>query len=397
MLLLEVLVGGMDLLILAAVLILSLEVLVASLRRENAPPLTHPRPRLAVIIPAHDEAAGIRSTLQSLAPQLQSGDELLVIADNCTDDTAVIASSAGAEVIVRDDPARRGKGYALDFGMRHLERNPPEVVVIVDADCRLEEGSLDRLARVCAQAHRPVQALNLSHAPEGAGVKMRVAEFASTLKNRIRPLGLHRLGLPCHLTGTGMAFPWACISRATLATGHIVEDLKLGLELASSGYPPLFCPAARVSSCFPASEEGFKSQRARWEHGYLGVLVKDVPAVLLKSVATANGSLLALGLDLCVPPIALLTLLGAAAWVASGFLYGLWRAELPLLMASAAAALLAASILASWIRYGRQILSFRDLTLALLYALWKAPLYARFLAGRKAGWVRTKRDADRSA
>lgn len=396
MLLLEVLLAAAAFVILIPILILSTEVLAAPFSDDGKSGHEGVRPRLAVIIPAHDEAYGIGDTLAFLIPQLQTGDRLLVVADNCTDDTAAVASAAGAEVIVRQDESRRGKSYALDFAVRHLEADPPGVVLIVDADCRAEEGSVDRLARVCDRTGRPVQALSLSHAPPGAGVGMRIAEFAFALKNRVRPLGLRRLGLPCHLMGTGMAFPWTCLSAATLATGHIVEDLKLGLELASVGYPALFCPEAQVSSFFPASEEGFKSQRARWEHGYLDVLMKDAPAVLLKALSTLNRELLALGLDLCVPPIALLTLLSAAVWIASAIFFAVTRVDFPLLIVSAAVALLTLSVLTSWARYGRQILSLGSLALAITYAFLKIPLYFRFLVARQFEWVRTKRDEDRS-
>ena len=67
-------------------------------------------------------------------------------------------------------------------------------------------------------------------AAEGASLKMRLAEFAWVIKNQVRPLGLHRLGLPCQLMGSGMASPWACINSADLATGHIVEDLNSELN-----------------------------------------------------------------------------------------------------------------------------------------------------------------------
>src|SRR5262249_49159337 len=76
-----------------------------------------PRKRIAIIVPAHNERIGLRSTLENLKSQVQSNDRLVVVADNCTDDTAAIAAAAGAEVVVRDDRARVGKGYALDIGV----------------------------------------------------------------------------------------------------------------------------------------------------------------------------------------------------------------------------------------------------------------------------------------
>ena len=96
-------------------------------------------------MPAHNESAAIAATLEDIKAQLRAGDRLLVVADNCTDDTAAVARLSGAEVVERQDSERIGKGYALDWGLRHLDKDPPDVVVMIDADCRLAEGAIDRL------------------------------------------------------------------------------------------------------------------------------------------------------------------------------------------------------------------------------------------------------------
>jgi cellulose synthase/poly-beta-1,6-N-acetylglucosamine synthase-like glycosyltransferase len=394
MILLEILLGGAALLVLLPVTVLFVEVLLAVTSRGSAVVQLGERPRLAVVMPAHNEASIIADTLRSIVPQLSKSDRLIVVADNCSDETAAIATAEGAEVIVRTHLTLRGKGYALDFGVRHLERDAPDVVIIIDADCQVGAGAIDRLARLCGQTARPVQALYLMHSPKGGGLKTRIAEFAWVVKNQVRPTGLHRLGLPCQLMGTGMAFPWVCISTARLATGHIVEDLKLGIDLARAGTPPLFCPEALVTSQFPTSSEGIQSQRTRWEHGHLGVILSDAPRLFLGSLAPLNADLMALALDLSVPPLALATLYAVAVWVASAFFYGFTRVQLPLDMATTAAVLLALSVLLSWGRYGRRIISLGSLALAGVYALWKIPVYARFLVARQLGWVRSKRDGD---
>lgn len=393
---LEIAIAVAALALLVPILTLTVEVL-ASIPARAWPAPEAGRPSLAVVMPAHDEAALIGASVGAILPQLSPTDRLIVVADNCSDDTAALGRAAGAQVIVRNDPARRGKGYALDFGVRHLEADPPDVVLIVDADCRVAEGCIDRVARACRAASRPVQALYLMHAPAGTGLTGRIAEFAWTLKNRVRPTGMRRLGLPCQLMGTGMAFPWSCIARAQLASGHIVEDLKLGLELARDGSPALFCPEALVTSDFPASAEGFKSQRTRWEHGYLGVILRDAAPMLVRSLAQRSLPLLALSLDLCVPPIALLVLLTGAVWLAAALFYVLAGPATPLLLASAELALLAGCVLIAWARYGRDIISGASLAFAPVYALGKIPLYARFLVARQIDWVRSKRDHERSA
>lgn len=390
------LVGATAVVLLIPISVLAAEIFAAAAGIEERDAADIGRPSVAIVMPAYNEAYNIRATIEPLLRQLFDTDRLLVVADNCSDETAAIAADAGAEVIVRQDSERRGKGYALDHGMQHLVQNPPDVVMIVDADCHIADGSIDRLARVCARTGAPVQARYLIRAPAGSGVMMRIAEFACVLKNWARPLGLRRLGLPCQLMGTGMAFPWTRIRGATLATGHIVEDLKLGLDLAAAGAAPVFCPEAEVTSFFPASEEGFKTQRTRWEHGYLGVLVKDAPAMLSKAALRRDVRLLAMGLDLCVPPIALLTLLTAAIWVASAALYVTTRSGTPFALAGVAAGLLVVTVFAGWARFGRNVVSLGNLLMAVAYALWKIPLYVRFLVARQIDWVRSKRDQERS-
>jgi cellulose synthase/poly-beta-1,6-N-acetylglucosamine synthase-like glycosyltransferase len=390
----EFLLGGAGLLLLLPVTVLFAEVFLGVAFRATKSVLGGERLRLAVVMPAHNEASGIAKALRTIVPQLVKSDRLIVVADNCSDDTAVIAAAEGAEVIERRDLTLRGKGYALDFGVRHLEREPPQIVVIVDADCQVAAGSIDRLSRLCSRSQRPVQALYLMRAGEGASIKMRIAEFAWAVKNQVRPLGSSRLGLPCQLMGTGMAFPWPRIAAAKLATGHTVEDLKLGIEMARAGSPALFCPEALVTSYFPESAKGARVQRTRWEHGHIGVILSDAPSLFLEAFKSRNLNLIALGLDLCVPPLALLTLLVAANWLASVCFLVMAKIQLPFAVMTVDVVLVGLSVLMSWARYGRQIISFGSLAFAAVYALSKIPLYAKFLVERQMDWVRSKRDGD---
>lgn len=351
------------------------------------------KPSIAVLIPAHNEQLGIGATLDSLKAQLTPNDRIVVIADNCQDETATVARSYGAIAIERTDTLNRGKSYALDFGMRYLEQNsPPEVVIIVDADCLVQAGSLQRLAGLAVAKFRPVQALYLMYSPPNAGLKTKIAEFAWAIKNWARALGYHQIGLPCQLMGTGMAFPWALIQQANLASGHIVEDLKLGLDLAGSGTPPLFCPEAVVTSFFPINQEGVKSQRTRWEHGHLAMIASEAPALLLKSLKTLNIGMLALALDMCIPPLALLTLMVLALALAGFILIAVSHAALPGLLAVLLLALMSVTVLLGWLKFGRSILSLASLGYAPIYMLAKIPLYCKFLVRRQVEWVRSKRD-----
>ncbi|WP_079227996.1 glycosyltransferase family 2 protein [Pseudomonas putida] len=350
------------------------------------------RARVAVLVPAHNEATLIASTLASIRPQLREGDQLLVVADNCTDQTASLARAAGAQVVERQDQQRRGKGYALDFGVQHLRQSPPDVLIIIDADCQVGADVLEQLARCCVDSGRPAQALYLMHAPAGAGLKVQVAAFAWRVKNLVRPRGWARAGLPCQLMGAGMAFTWQDLSAVNLATGHLVEDLKLGLECAALGKPPLFCPEAVVNSHFPTSQEGLSIQRKRWEHGHLGVVLAEGPKLVGHALARRNWPLLGMALDLLVPPLALLSLLLTVLFLVTWLAFGLFGLLLPALLATLGLGLLGAAVLLAWARFAREVMPFSVLMYAPFYAARKIPLYLGFLLKRQVDWVRSKRD-----
>jgi glycosyltransferase involved in cell wall biosynthesis len=375
------------------VILFLLEILVSLLPYRRQPSLNERRPSIAVLIPAHNEQKGITATIHSVRSQLDAGDWMVVIADNCTDETAAIARNNGAITIERTDPDRRGKGYALDFGVRYLEQNsPPEVVIIIDADCLLQKECLTLLAVETIQKCRPVQGLNLIGSPEGAPLKTKIAEFALVVKNRARALGFHRLGLPCQLMGTAMAFPWQLIQHANLASGNIVEDLKLGLDFASQRLAPVLCPDAIVQSLFPLNSVGMNSQRTRWEHGHLGMIIKEGPLVIAKSISSFNPGMLALALDMMVPPLALLALLTLATAFFSAVFMVVREEYLPWSMGLLLPLLLGSAVILAWIKFGRQILAFSSLAYVPIYMLGKIPLYFKFIVKRQVEWVRSQRD-----
>src|SRR5262245_32746950 len=131
-------------------LVLAVEAIAALLPTGHHLPAASQRPRCAVLMPAHDEETGIASAIRNVRDQLAPGDRFLVVADNCTDGTTAVARAAGIEVAERTDPERRGKGFALDFGLAQLEADPPDVVVVVAADCELGSEALDALVRQAA-------------------------------------------------------------------------------------------------------------------------------------------------------------------------------------------------------------------------------------------------------
>ncbi|MFA5956113.1 glycosyltransferase family 2 protein [Hyphomicrobium sp.] len=377
------------------VVVLLLEVLAATLlpQRNWQRQSDFTRPSLAVLVPAHNEGANILPTLADVLRQINPRDRLLVVADNCSDDTASIARAAGAEVIERHDDENLGKGHALDYGIRHLSGAAPEVVIMVDADCRLEGGALDSLAERAFSTKRPVQALYLMRTPDDSPVNDQVSEFTWRLKNWVRPLGLFNFNLSCQLVGTGMAFPWSVLTSVNLATGALTEDLKLGLDLALKGHAPLFCPSAVVTSHFASSEQGRKTQQQRWEQGHRELIVSMVPRAFYSAIANRNLRLLAMALDLAVPPIFLLAMLLFALTAITGLAAAVGLSVFPFYVICAAIVVLSGTIVIAWSKYGRDALPPRSLASIVPYVISKLRHHLRVLAGRRAtSWVRTDRN-----
>lgn len=361
----------------------------------KSPSTAGTRPRTTVVVPAHDEQLGIAATVTGLRALLGSDDRLLVVADNCSDATAAQARAAGAEVIERQSATERGKGFAIVFALDHLAAAPPDVVVIVDADCRMSDGGLEILARQAQASNRPVQAEYVLAAPEQPTPRGVLSALAVLVRNRVRPLGLLRLGLPSHLTGSGMAFPWAVLRAAPHPGANLVEDLVMGLELALAGHPPLICPAVLISSELPDRDDAALGQRRRWEHGQLATLLRYGPTLLARGLTRGRLDLVALGLDLCVPPLALLVMLIGAATVAAGLFALGGGSALPFAILVGALAAVGVAVMGAWIKFGRDKLPLRFAFLVPLYVLWKIPLYLSFIfKGKHKAWERTRRKGE---
>jgi cellulose synthase/poly-beta-1,6-N-acetylglucosamine synthase-like glycosyltransferase len=161
--------------------------------------------------------------------------------------------------------------------------------------------------------------------------------------------------------GTGMALPWELIHTAPLASGHIVEDLRLGFDLAAAGAPPLFCPRALVTSVFPIHVQGAADQRARWEQGHVGVILHVAPRALWRSLVERRPGLAAMALDICGPPLAMFVLLLVGQAVVDAIVFASGGARTPFWLGFAALAISMLAVLIAWMRFGRRVLSLGEL------------------------------------
>lgn len=352
-----------------------------------------PLGKVAVIMPACNEALTIGESLANLISVCPPGVRRIVVADNCTDDTAAIARAYDCEVLVRNDAGLRGKGFALAFAHDHLLGDPPEVVIVIDADCAISKGGIEALASVVLAGGQAAQSINLQFDRSRTGGLVDVSNFALLVKNLVRTRGLQRLSGSSSLFGTGMALPWRHFRRETLATDNIVDDLALTLELCRTGVRCRLVEDAVVTS--PSANWGETiNQRRRWEHGFLITGMTRALPMLALGIRQGSRRLCGYALHLLVPPLALLVMLAVLALAAAIVLALLGASWTPAIALSALLAFAGLALLAAWVAEGRQTLPWQSLIQIPFYALRKVPIYAGLIVSRQTAWTRTRRDGE---
>ena len=365
--------------------------IVFGLAAGGSPSAQAPRASVALLIPAHNEEASLPAMLAGLLDLKASGARVLLVADNCTDRTADVARAAGLELIERSDPTRRGKGYALAFGRDHLAQTAPGIVVVLDADCAIDRMALTRIVQRATLTGRVVQAAYVFRPALAASAAVQISNFAFATKNVVRQRGIARLGAAAILTGSGMAFPWATFAALDLATGNVVEDLVMGIELIERGMPPVFEAGATVWSD-SSGDSGTETQRARWEGGFLATARRVALRLLLSGVLQRRWAKIWMGAHLLVPPLTVLLVANFVVTALAAVLALGTGVVLPVILGAALLAGLIAAVGGAWIVEGHRHISGRTLLRLPLYVAWKLALYARILAGKRTvAWVRTER------
>lgn len=225
--------------------------------------------RLAVIVPAFNEADRIAATLHALRAQTRAPEELVVVDDGSTDATAAqaaeaMAGLAGARLIRL--PRNGGKAAALNAG---LAATTAELVVTVDADTRLAPDALaEALGGLGASA---AAAFQLDVVPTGGWlVRLQAQEYAAALNFERRA--------QAHISAIAVLPGAACILRRdalpapAFSSRTRTEDADLTLALQTRGARLGVIDAARAQTLAPATAAALFAQRVRWMAGHLQCL-----------------------------------------------------------------------------------------------------------------------------
>jgi 1,2-diacylglycerol 3-beta-glucosyltransferase len=279
--------------------------------------------RFAVVVPAHNEAAIIGETLKSLFAMRYPRElfDVIVVADNCTDDTAAIAGAAGARCLVRTDDEHRGKGQALDWAFRRiLASGSHEAFVVIDADTLVEAGFLEAMNRRLCEGEQAIQGYYDVQHPWASPVEsLSYLGFVATRLLRYR--GRSNLGWSSNLLGNGMCFARGILERFGWSATSILEDVEFGMQLQLAGIRVAFAEEAVVYAEIPGTFKAAANQRGRWDLGKMQVTRRYLPRLLAAALAKGDLRCLDAALELAVPPFPILIavmVLGFAAFFSLG-------------------------------------------------------------------------------
>jgi GT2 family glycosyltransferase len=361
-----------------------------------APARVPPRLKFDIIVPAHNEEAGIANTVRNLSAldYPEALRRILVVADNCSDSTADRAREAGATVLVRHDTEKRGKGFALAMAFEQsLKDGFADAVVVVDADTEVSPHLLHSFGlRLEAGAHA-IQA-HYGVLNPYASWRTRLMAIALAMFHKVRSLGREALNVSCGLRGNGMCFSSRVIREVPHDAFSIVEDLEYGIRLGRAGYRVHYAWEAEVLGEMVSSEKAARSQRRRWEGGRWAMTKQFGVPLLGEALEKRNPVLLDLAMDLLVPPLSYVGLSVVAVVGAAGAL-SVWQGQVALSVYPAAFCVvgLGAYVLRGWWLSGMGARGLLDLMRAPFYVVWKVWLMVAGPRDKKGEWVRTTREA----
>ncbi len=242
-----------------------------------------------VLVPAHNEELLLSELMNSLRAQdyPENMYEVVVVADNCTDQTAKIAKHENVRTVERKNSRFVGKGYAIKYGLENIENETYDAVLIVDADSVVESGTLRELDRAIQQGARIMQCYNGLANPDNSWFT-RLMDVSRTFGNEVLGPAKEKIGLSSHLMGNGMCFVRDVIEKYGWDAFTVGEDWEYYAKLVMKGERIAFVNKARVYHRESVDLEQATSQRLRWSSGRFAVAAKYGTRLLLNGIKSGS-------------------------------------------------------------------------------------------------------------
>ena len=294
-------------------------------RKPEKVPRRPAQKRIAAVIPARNEVAVIGKLVESLLAQDYPRElfDIYVLPNNCRDETERAALRAGARIL-RPEGAIRSKGDVLRMAFSQLSATGDyDAYCVFDADNLVSSGFFQCVNDMLLAGYRVAQGFRDSKNPYDSWISGSMSAFywfMSRLYNESR----FRLGMSCHLNGTGFMVSDETIREIGWDTHSLTEDLEFTALCALHGYRVGWMPEARIYDEQTHKFWDSCVQRRRWTAGSLQCMRRYVPALLKRrTLASVDMALLFMGNLLCV--IGLVPGVGTALGTLPFFISHPWR------------------------------------------------------------------------
>ena len=239
---------------------------------KEKPLLTNKKHKFMAIIPAHNEDMVVGNLVESLKNQNYDKDllDIYVIADNCTDRTAVIAEEAGAIVYKRFDEKNKTKGHALNWFLKQkIEENADyDAFLVFDADNIVDKNFVSVMNKKLNQGEEVVQGYKDIKNPTESWISAGYAFFYWTM-HRFYHLARYNVGLSPLLNGTGFMVKFDIIKETGWDTKTLTEDIEFSLKQIIKGKKLGWATDAIVYDEQPERFVASWKQRTRWTVGHI--------------------------------------------------------------------------------------------------------------------------------
>ncbi len=228
----------------------------------------HPEFKFAIIIPAHNESVNLIPTVE-VCKKLDYPQELYgiyIIADNCSDDTAVIGRNLKVNVLERNDPFQIGKGFALQWAFSQLLQKEYNAFIVLDADCIIDADALLYFNTYLLNGFRVLQANYRVKNPDDSLISYVLA-VGNYIENNFFYRPKSHTGLSVLLRGTGMVFTRDILEKYPWDAHSLAEDSDYSLLLIRGDIQIKFLDKINVFTDMPVNLKQLQVQRVRWAAG----------------------------------------------------------------------------------------------------------------------------------
>ncbi len=241
--------------------------------------------KFAIVVAAHNEESVIAPLVENLK-NLDYPKELFdifVVADNCTDKTALLARKAGATVYQRFNDTKRGKGYALEwlFAKVFALKQTYDAFVIFDADNLVKRNFLQEMNIKLCEGEKIIQGYIDSKNPYDTWVT-NTFSIAFWLMNRLIQLARYNLGISSTLAGTGMCISYDILKKLGWGAHSLTEDLEFTMKALAHGIKTGWAHDAVVYDEKPLTFMQSCRQRKRWAQGQVDVAGRYLLFLIIK-------------------------------------------------------------------------------------------------------------------